>query len=158
MTRPASACEPKAAPHQLATSPSEGAALGGKKRIFAKEQGSVRCDDGRASRWRARFSWGNGWPWSERRAAREVEDLGLVVLALGDRVRKVETDRTHRRGPDQAHSDRGADQVRVPNVRTARLGDEQRARRRAVDVVEEIREVRLPAIAEQVAGVGEHGA
>src|SRR5271166_4926958 len=89
----------------------------------------------------------------ESRAAREVEDLGLVVLALVERERKVEADRTHRRRPDDARTDRGADLVRIPDLGAAWLGDQQRVLRRAIDVAEKVGEVGLPAVADQVAGV-----
>src|SRR6476619_2039184 len=49
----------------------------------------------------------------ERRAATKLELLHAVELALGDRNRIVEAQRTERRGPDQADTDRGTNQIAV---------------------------------------------
>src|SRR6187401_2090896 len=58
------------------------------------------------------------WPWRaglESRAAAEAELLHAIVRILGERERVIDADRTERRVPDDARSDRGADQhvVRV---------------------------------------------
>src|ERR1700733_2155566 len=72
---------PSVAPHQPATSPNEGAELGGKKRILANTE--FRQKRRRARQPLARPLVGEGsWSILERRAAREVEELGLVVFAF----------------------------------------------------------------------------
>src|SRR5580704_12811354 len=150
MTRLPAASSANAAPHQLATSASEGAADGGKKRILVKER--VPSDATTGAPAFVRF----GRSCLEGRAAREVEDLGLVVLTLRDRISEVEADRPHRRRPDQAHTDRSANEIRVPDIRAARLGYGERVLWRAIGVAEEIREIRLSRVADKVAGVGEY--
>src|SRR5271166_1553528 len=125
MTRPASASAASVAPHQPATSASEGAELGGKKRILANEK--FRQKRRRARQPLTRPPVGDaGWSKSERRAAREVEELGRIVLALRDRQREVEADRAHRRIPDQAHADRRSNQVRIPYIGAAQLRGRKR--------------------------------
>ena len=59
MTRPGSAPAARVAPHQLATSASEGAEPGGKKRILANE-GSRRKQRRARQPWRARSMAPNG--------------------------------------------------------------------------------------------------
>ncbi len=49
----------------------------------------------------------------ERCSAAKPELLHAVELTLGDRNRIVEAQRTERRGPDQADTDRGADHIAV---------------------------------------------
>ena len=49
----------------------------------------------------------------KRRAAAKLELLDAVELALGERNRVVEAQRTERRGPDQADTDRGTDDIAV---------------------------------------------
>src|SRR6185437_10737046 len=53
------------------------------------------------------------WSNSERSSAAEPELLHDVVLALRDRDRIVEPQRSERRGPDQADTDRATDRVGV---------------------------------------------
>jgi hypothetical protein len=99
---------PSGAPHQLATSAKEGDELEGKKRILAKKE--FRQKRRRARQPLARPLVGDsGLLLLERRAAREVEELGLVVLALMERNRQVKADRAHRRVPNQTCPHRGAD-------------------------------------------------
>src|SRR5271157_727141 len=161
IVRPASAPAASVAPHQLATSASEGAELGGKKRILANCGVPSEATTGAPALARP-LDGGAGRSALERRAAREVEELGLVVLALRNRDREVEPDRPHGRGPDQARADRGADLVRVPHVSAADLGDGERrgdrSRWRAIGIAEEIREVGRTRISDQTAGVGKHRA
>src|ERR1700749_771860 len=98
----------------------------------------------------------------ERRAAREVEELGLVVFAFMDRNRQVKADRAHWRIPDYTRSYRGARRIRIPDLGAAQLGDGQRprnrVRRRTIGIAEETREVSRPRISNQIAGVDEKGA
>src|SRR5208337_1696341 len=157
MARPPSVAEASLAPHQSATSESRGAQLGGKKRILAKKQVPSDVTTGAPARGAPAFRVGLPVV-LERGAAGEVEDLGLVVLVLVHRHRKIEPDRTHRRGPKQARADRGSNLIRVPNGGAARLSDEQHVLARTIGVMQEAREVRLPGIADQIAGVGEHRA
>jgi hypothetical protein len=63
---------------------------------------------------------------SESRAAREAEELGLIILALGDRLGEIEPDRTHRRIPDDRPTGRGSDLRRVAANRNAGTLSEQR--------------------------------
>ena len=83
----ASASEPSAAPHQLATSARVGAERGGKKRNLVPRKGvSAQCDR-RARRFpaRPRCDFDLVSTRLEGRAAREAEDLRLVVFALAQR-------------------------------------------------------------------------
>src|ERR1700683_5574523 len=81
---------------------------------------SVRSDCGRASPG-APACWRRERSILERRAAREVEELGLVVLAFMDRNRQVKADRAHRRVPNQTGANRGANCVRVVYLGAAQL-------------------------------------
>src|ERR1700744_598741 len=51
---------------------------------------------------------GSGGQALERSSAAELELLHDVILTLGDRDRVVEAQRSERRGPDQADTDRAA--------------------------------------------------
>src|ERR1700733_12656314 len=108
MTRSESASAASVAPHQLATSANEGAEIGGKKRILANKEFRQKRRRARQS-WRARLLRTAVDRILERRAAREVEDLGLVELAFSNRDRQVKADRAHGRVPNQTRARRDAD-------------------------------------------------
>src|SRR5271156_6108471 len=74
---------------------------------------------------------------SERRAAREVEKLRLVVLALGDRVGEIDSDRSERRGPQKAAADRATNGLLVVDGQTARLRQDDRPVGRAIVVAKQ---------------------
>src|SRR5579883_680861 len=61
------------------------------------------------------------WAGSEAGAAAELELLHAVELTLGERHGVVEAQRTEGRGPDQADTDRGTDDLAVV-IHQARTG------------------------------------
>src|SRR5476649_2839994 len=54
----------------------------------------------------------------ERCSAAKLEFLNAVILTLGERNRVVEAQRTERRRPDQADTDRGPDDIAVVILQT----------------------------------------
>src|SRR6185295_959593 len=97
----------------------------------------------------------------ERRAAAKLELLHAVELTLGDRNRIIEAQRTERRGPDQADTDRGTNDIAIVihQARTGTSRSRSNRRRGAVRVGQGSELGRLsprgrPLIVKESTGVG----
>src|SRR3984957_16211872 len=93
-------------------------------------------------------------------AAREVDSLGLVILALGDGIGVVDANRPEGRRPDDARANRRPDRGLIVDFDAITLSkirrDVARNARRACRQPEERRKIRRPIIAEQGSRIGEY--
>ncbi len=124
---------------------------------MAKRSGSVRCDDGRASPWRARF-----FESAERsQKVAPPEKLKICVWSyLPFEIGKAKSKRIGPIGEAQIRLAPTEVRIRFGSQTFAQLGWVMSSafKARAIGVAEETREVRLSLIADQVAGVGEQRA
>src|SRR4051794_19216686 len=95
----------------------------------------------------------------ERCSAAKLELLHAVVLALGDRHRIVEPQRTEWRGPDQADTHRRTDSVAIVVLQPEAGSGINRRGNRGLDATRQIDFAGLrprgrPLVVEQTAGVG----